>query len=165
MNNENVISPELVAAKIQAAYYLDRPELLRQFEKSYEYRYVEFGPRMIEQALRSLLALDYPALEIIAVNDRSQDGTGAIIDEFAAKYPIIKAIHRRNGTGGKAAALRLATPQATGEVLLLFDADYFPGRAMIKQLVAPFCDPEVGAVMGRVVPYNTGTTLLPGIWG
>jgi cellulose synthase/poly-beta-1,6-N-acetylglucosamine synthase-like glycosyltransferase len=45
----------------------------------------------------------------------------------------------------------------------VFDADYVPGRAMLKLLAAPFCDPEVGAVMGRVVPFNTGESLLAGL--
>jgi cellulose synthase/poly-beta-1,6-N-acetylglucosamine synthase-like glycosyltransferase len=49
---------------------------------------------------------------------------------------------------------------ATGEILIVFDADYVPGRGLIKQLVAPFFDPEIGAVMGRVVPLNTGSNLL-----
>src|SRR2546430_12350807 len=46
------------------------------------------------------------------------------------------------------------------EVTLIFDADYIPGAGLIKQLVAPFFDPEVGGVMGRVVPLNCGTNLL-----
>jgi cellulose synthase/poly-beta-1,6-N-acetylglucosamine synthase-like glycosyltransferase len=46
------------------------------------------------------------------------------------------------------------------EVILIFDADYIPGSGLIKQLVAPFFDPEVGGVMGRVVPLNVGTNLL-----
>ena len=117
--------------------------------------------------LQALAECDYnwENLEILAIDDRSEDRTGAIIDEYAAKYPIIKAIHRQGGAGGKGGALQLATQHATGEVLLLFDADYFPGRAMIKHLVAPFCDPEIGAVMGRVVPHNTGATLLAALLG
>jgi len=112
--------------------------------------------------LEALVESDYDRerLEILAIDDRSEDATGRIVDEYAAKYPFIKAVHRKQGDGGKAAALKLATAQATGEVLLLFDADYVPGRSMVKQLVAPFCDPETGAVMGRVVPHNTGSTLL-----
>ncbi|MFY0104485.1 hypothetical protein ABTP95_22220, partial [Acinetobacter baumannii] len=39
-------------------------------------------------------------------------------------------------------------------------ADYLPARGLIKQLVAPFFDPEVGAIMGRVVPVNAGANLL-----
>src|ERR1019366_9714758 len=42
---------------------------------------------------------------------------------------------------------------------------YFPGPSMVKQLVAPFCDPQVGAVMGRVVPHNTDKTLLAALLG
>jgi cellulose synthase/poly-beta-1,6-N-acetylglucosamine synthase-like glycosyltransferase len=106
---------------------------------------------------------DWTRLEILAINDRSQDRTGEIIDDYAARYPIIKALHRQTGAGGKGAALRFATGEAKGEILLVFDADYFPGRAMLKQLVAPFCDPEVGAVMGRVVPHNVGASLLSGL--
>jgi cellulose synthase/poly-beta-1,6-N-acetylglucosamine synthase-like glycosyltransferase len=43
---------------------------------------------------------------------------------------------------------------------LVFDADYLPSRQLIKQLVTPFQDPEVGAVMGRVVPQNASSNLL-----
>jgi cellulose synthase/poly-beta-1,6-N-acetylglucosamine synthase-like glycosyltransferase len=42
------------------------------------------------------------------------------------------------------------------EIVLIFDADYIPGKALLRQLVAPFFDPEIGAVMGRVVPLNVG---------
>lgn len=81
---------------------------------------------------------DWDKLEILAIDDHSEDRTGKIIDEFAARNRIIKAIHRTEGAGGKGAALTEATYQASGEILLLFDADYFPGRAMLKMLVAPF---------------------------
>jgi cellulose synthase/poly-beta-1,6-N-acetylglucosamine synthase-like glycosyltransferase len=115
--------------------------------------------------LQALVDCDYDweKLEILAINDRSKDRTGEIINEFAAKYPVIKALHRTEGNGGKGGALKFASPEAKGEILLLFDADYIPGRAMLKFLVAPFCDPEVGAVMGRVVPHNGGTSLLAGL--
>lgn len=117
--------------------------------------------------LQALVECDYDRtrLEIIAINDGSEDGTGRIIDDYAARFSIVKAIHRERGAGGKAAALQDATRQATGDVLLLFDADYFPGPSMVKQLVAPFCDPQVGAVMGRVVPHNTDKTMLAALLG
>jgi cellulose synthase/poly-beta-1,6-N-acetylglucosamine synthase-like glycosyltransferase len=115
--------------------------------------------------LQALVDCDYDwsKLEILAVNDRSRDRTGEVIDEFAAKYPIVKALHRTEGYGGKGAALQFANAYAKGEILLLFDADYIPGRAMIKLLTAPFCDPEVGAVMGRVFPHNGGASILAGL--
>lgn len=117
--------------------------------------------------LQALVECDYDRtrLEILAINDNSEDRTGAIIDDYAARYSIVKAIHRYKGAVGKPAALQEATQQATGDVLLLFDADYFPGPSMVKQLVAPFSDPQVGAVMGRVVPHNTDKTLLAALLG
>lgn len=118
---------------------------------------------VIANALAALLDGDYPAdrLEIMPVNDRSKDRTREIIDEFVVKYPgRIRPFHRSDGKPGKAAALKDATELATGDILLVFDADYIPGRGLVRQLVAPFFDPENGVVMGRVVPLNTGTNLL-----
>lgn len=64
----------------------------------------------------------------------------------------------------KSEALREATAIVAGEhlaeLIIVFDADYLPNRQLIKQLVSPFFDPEVGAVMGRVVPQNAGSNLL-----
>jgi cellulose synthase/poly-beta-1,6-N-acetylglucosamine synthase-like glycosyltransferase len=115
-----------------------------------------------EASLSSLIDSDYdPALlEIIAVNDRSQDGTAAIIDSFASRFPQVKALHRTAGNGGKPGVLEFATRQAGGEVIIVFDADYTPGRGVVKMLVAPFADPQIGAVMGRVVPLNSHQSLL-----
>lgn len=118
---------------------------------------------VIGASLQALLAVDYPAdrLAIVPVNDRSGDGTRAIIDGWAAAHPgRIRPFHREAGRPGKAAALRDAMAHATSDIALIFDADYLPGRDLLKQLAAPFADPEVGAVMGRVVPMNTGSNLL-----
>ena len=50
--------------------------------------------------------------------------------------------------------------QIDSEVVVFFDADYLPTPPLLKLLMAPFVDPEVGATMGRVVPYNTNVNLL-----
>ena len=121
--------------------------------------------KVAADVLQALVDCDYDwsRLEIIAINDRSSDGTRSIINEFAQTYPIIRPFHREDGPGGKPAALVDASKIATGEIILLFDADYIPGRAMLKMLAAPFVDPEVGSVMGRVVPHNIGESLLAGL--
>lgn len=119
--------------------------------------------RVIAGMLDALLAQDYPAhrLVIAPINDRSTDGTAAIIEVYAQRYPgRIVPFHREGGPGGKAAALRDASGCYGGLVHLVFDADYLPGPGLVKQLVAPFLDPEVGAVMGRVVPHNLSRSLL-----
>ena len=47
----------------------------------------------IEEALRSLLAQDYPDLEVIAVDDRSEDGTGVILDRLATEHASLRVLH------------------------------------------------------------------------
>jgi cellulose synthase/poly-beta-1,6-N-acetylglucosamine synthase-like glycosyltransferase len=118
---------------------------------------------VISDILTALLDADYPLgrLRVLPINDRSSDRTGEIIDEFARLHPgIVLPFHRRQGAPGKAAALKDAMVLVGTDIALVFDADYIPGRGLIKQLVAPFFDPEVGAVMGRVVPHNVGQNLL-----
>lgn len=117
-----------------------------------------------EVILERLAIMDYPKengqYEVIAINDNSTDATADIIDKFALKYPFIKAVHRPQGGRGKGDALVAGTEMATNEIVLVFDADYQPSKACVKRLVAPFYDPEVGLVMGRVVPINTAASLM-----
>ena len=118
---------------------------------------------VIEGSLRSLMAVDYPAdrLTVIPVNDRSHDRTHEIIDALVAEFPgRIRPFHRIGGRPGKAAALKDAMQFVRSEAIVVFDADYVPSTGLIRQLVAPLFDPEVGATMGRVVPQNAGASLL-----
>ena len=119
--------------------------------------------KVISGCIEALLNTDYPqeCLKIIPVNDRSVDNTGALIDDYVTRHPNrIAPFHRTGGKPGKSAALKDALQFAVGDIAIIFDADYVPGRGLLKQLVAPFFDPEVGAVMGRVVPINSGANLL-----
>jgi len=96
---------------------------------------------IIEQALSALLALDYDNYEVIAVNDRSTDRTGQIMDSVEKKPhfsqktremghpfspPEFRVVHHRElpaGWLGKTHAMWTAANQATGEWLLFTDAD------------------------------------------
>ena len=85
----------------------------------------------IEQTLTSLLALDYDNHEVIAVNDRSTDRTGEIMDRIAGAYMQdrtvrLRVIHHNDlpsGWLGKTHAMWTATNQAAGDWLLFTDAD------------------------------------------
>jgi len=77
-------------------------------------------------ALATLMETDYPNLEVIAVDDRSQDATGRILDEFAAAHPRLRVVHITQlpvGWLGKPHALQRAYEASTGEWLLFTDAD------------------------------------------
>ncbi|MFC1758678.1 glycosyltransferase [Planctomycetota bacterium] len=82
--------------------------------------------RDIEAALQSLLDLDYPNLELITVDDRSTDNTGAILDSISQQCPALRVIHvdeLPDGWLGKNNALQLGANAATGEFLIFTDAD------------------------------------------
>src|SRR5467141_5040967 len=77
-------------------------------------------------ALATLMEIDYPDLEVIAADDRSQDSTGRILDEFAAAHPRLRVVHitqLSSGWLGKPHALQKAYEASTGEWLLFTDAD------------------------------------------
>jgi len=83
----------------------------------------------IEASLRTLLALDYDNYEVIAVNDRSTDRTGEIMEKVAQQELTVsrlRVIHHRelpSGWLGKTHAMWTAANAATGDWLLFTDAD------------------------------------------
>lgn len=77
-------------------------------------------------ALATMREIDYPNLEVIAVDDRSQDATGRILDDFAAAHPRLRVVHVTQLPAcwlGKPHALQKAYEASTGEWLLFTDAD------------------------------------------
>ncbi len=119
--------------------------------------------KVIAHSIESLLEVDYPLdrLQLMPVNDRSKDRTREIIDSYTERFPDrIQPFHRTGGKPGKAAALKDALERVHSDIIIVFDADYVPSHGLLKQLVTPFFDPEVGAVMGRVVPMNADRNFL-----
>lgn len=86
----------------------------------------------IGETLRSIAALSYPRFEVIVVNDRSTDGTGAAIDAYiretgpSAESPPVLPLHLEElpeGWLGKNHALYRGYQRSSGELLLFTDAD------------------------------------------
>jgi glycosyltransferase involved in cell wall biosynthesis len=77
-------------------------------------------------ALETMLAFDYPDYEVIAVDDRSADSTGRILDDFATRYSRLRVIHISSlpqGWLGKPHALDQGFQLATGNWIVFTDAD------------------------------------------
>jgi cellulose synthase/poly-beta-1,6-N-acetylglucosamine synthase-like glycosyltransferase len=82
--------------------------------------------RGMERAVRSLVQLDYPNLEITVVNDRSTDGTGEILARLSQEFPQLNVVHVNElppGWLGKNHALQIGADRSRGEWLLFTDAD------------------------------------------
>lgn len=77
--------------------------------------------KYISHCLDSILAQSYQNIEIIIVNDGSQDGTAAIIDRYAAEHTCIRVIHQENG--GVTCARLKGVAQASGEYIGFVDSD------------------------------------------
>ena len=90
-------------------------------------------------ALATLMAIDYPHLEVIAVDDRSNDATGRILDEFAATHSRLRVVHVTElppGWLGKPHALQKAYEASTGEWLLFTDADVCFKPDVLRRAIA-----------------------------
>jgi len=77
-------------------------------------------------ALATLMEMDYPDFEVVAVDDRSQDRTGQILDAFRAAHPRLRVVHLDRlpeGWLGKPHGLQKAYEACSGEWLLFTDAD------------------------------------------
>ena len=82
--------------------------------------------RVLEECIRSILKQDYGNFEVIAVNDRSTDATGAILETLANADPRLHVIEGKDlppGWLGKPYAMQQALDQARGEWMLATDAD------------------------------------------
>jgi hypothetical protein len=93
----------------------------------------------LEAAAHTILSQDYPDLEIILIDDRSSDGTGAVIDRIAAGDTRVRPLHIADlpeGWLGKVHALWCGSKQAHGDWLLFTDADVHLAPGMLRRAVA-----------------------------
>lgn len=94
--------------------------------------------RNIEEALASVLAQDYPDLEILVIDDRSTDGTGDILERMSFHHPELKVCRvdaLPPGWLGKNHALWLGASRAAGDYLLFTDADVVMAPSALNRAV------------------------------
>jgi poly-beta-1,6-N-acetyl-D-glucosamine synthase len=109
---------------------------------------------VIESALRSLLALDYPAYDILIVDDGSTDRTFEIVSGLAGKHADVEVRVVRKRNGGKASALNTGIGLATSPFILCMDGDSRLTPDTLQHAMRHFSDPRVGAVAGNVKVVN-----------
>lgn len=103
---------------------------------------------VIRERVENALAMDYPTdrMQILIASDGSDDGTAHIVRAFDKRITFLDFSTRR----GKAATLNHAIQHATGEIVLLSDANTVIQSAAARRLVRWFVDPSVGVVCGKL---------------
>ncbi len=100
--------------------------------------------RVVEQPLPGGLTR-----EIIMVNDASSDKTWEIMQQLPGLFPGIEfKLHNKTVNGGKGAALRDAWALATGDLLIIQDADFEYDPADYPKLLQPILDGKADVVFG-----------------
>ncbi len=117
--------------------------------------------RVIEGACQ----IDYPRekMQIQVLDDstdESQEIARACCDEMRRQGFNIQYLHRTNRSGYKAGALCEGLRDATGEFIVMFDADFIPTRDMVRKSIEFFTDPNIGCVQTRWEHMNRSQSML-----
>ncbi|MCD8241235.1 MAG: glycosyltransferase, partial [Lachnospiraceae bacterium] len=90
--------------------------------------------KVLGRCVDSILAQTYENIEIILVDDGSQDSCPALCDDYAARYPNIRSVHKENG--GLTSAWKEGVRHASGELLGFIDSDDWIEADMYERLAA-----------------------------
>jgi poly-beta-1,6-N-acetyl-D-glucosamine synthase len=112
---------------------------------------------VIARSVAAMLRLDYPAFEVLVIDDGSTDGTLAALEPLMVDTRL-RVVHKA-ANEGKAMALNDLLPLARGEILMGLDADAEPDPMMLRYIVPHFDSPRVAAVTGNPRVRNTDTFL------
>jgi cellulose synthase/poly-beta-1,6-N-acetylglucosamine synthase-like glycosyltransferase len=120
---------------------------------------------VIERLLEAICQLNYPQDKLeIQVLDDSLDETQKICREkvldLQKQHPNIRYLHRQDRWGFKAGALDCGLQSASGELVIIFDADFIPAPDTLLKMVHHFSDPAVGMVQARWTHLNRNYSLL-----
>ncbi|HZU58902.1 MAG TPA: glycosyltransferase family 2 protein [Actinocrinis sp.] len=107
--------------------------------------YNEFAT--LTTAVKEVLRVEYPCdIELVIVDDGSTDGTRDLYESFESDPRVSVHLHPENR--GKGAAIRTAAEKATGDYVIMCDADLEYSPAEIPALLAPVLSNEAKVVYG-----------------
>lgn len=113
----------------------------------------------ISKTLQSILASNYPHMEVIVIDDGSTDETLAVASSFAGERDGVRVRVLRKSNGGKSTALNLGFRESRGALIMCVDADSRLELNAVRRLAAVFQDPQVGAAAGQVRVRNRGSLI------
>lgn len=108
--------------------------------------------KSIGKTIEHLVTSDYPGLKkIYVVDDCSTDGSYAEIKKYSKKYPQVVALQTPKNSGRAAGAKNYGAKFVDTELIGFSDADSFPNKKAMSQMIGFFNDEGVGAVTSRVL--------------
>ena len=107
---------------------------------------------VIESSIRRILASNWARLEVLVLDDGSQDRTAQVVRDAFADEPRVTLMSFENG--GKARALNRGLVRAEGDIIVALDADTLFPPDTLGRLARWFVDPRVGAVAGNALVGN-----------
>jgi cellulose synthase/poly-beta-1,6-N-acetylglucosamine synthase-like glycosyltransferase/peptidoglycan/xylan/chitin deacetylase (PgdA/CDA1 family) len=107
---------------------------------------------VIVETVRAALSSQYAKLEVLVVDDGSQDRTAELVRQGFGRDPRVRLLTQPNH--GKPSALNHGLSEATGEIIVSIDADTIVDAEAVPRMVRHFADPKVGAVAGNVKVIN-----------
>lgn len=103
--------------------------------------------RFLDECLESVIGQDYPAIEVILVDDGSPDSCPEICDRYAEEYSYIKTIHKSNE--GLGLARNTGMEAATGKYIIFVDSDdCLDGAGAIRRMVEQAEKKQADIVVG-----------------
>jgi cellulose synthase/poly-beta-1,6-N-acetylglucosamine synthase-like glycosyltransferase len=120
---------------------------------------------VVERLLDSVCSIRYPKdrLEIQVLDDSTDETSGIAcraVEQYRALGHDVRYLHREDRTGYKAGALDAGLAAATGEFVLIFDADFVAPPDILEKTIGQFQDPKVGLVQVRWGHINREYSLL-----
>lgn len=113
--------------------------------------------------LESVLG-SYPRLEIVVVDDGSDDEMSEVGRAYASRHQEV-TVFTRPWRGGKSSALNIAASNTQAEIVICVDADSHLGENALWEIVQPFRDENVGSVSATVCARNAFHNLVTWMQG
>src|SRR5580700_1766953 len=169
--------PYFAVLLVLSCYGLHRYEMIRGYWK-HRKKFTEVPPQryaqlprvtiqlpiyneqyVVERLIEAASKMQYPRelLEIQILDDSTDEThpfTASLVVQYKANGHPFEYIHRNNRHGYKAGALQNGMKTATGEIVVIFDADFIPPVDFLERVVHQFADPKVGMVQTRWTYLN-----------
>jgi len=109
---------------------------------------------LIEETIRSLLAMSYRDFELIVVDQSTNEKTREAVEAVAGSDPRVRVC--RSLTVGSSAARNVGASEGKGDVVAYTDDDCIVAPGWLSAILEEFGEPSVAAVYGRLLPFELG---------